>query len=151
VPPLWPGINSGFNACATVCIVAGLIAVKRGRVAGHKQFMLAAFALSVCFLVSYLSYHALGNETPYPTDAPGRGAYLILLLTHIVLALPTAILVPWVVWLGWTDRVERHRRWARITAPIWLYVSFTGVVVYLWLYWFAGARPIVLEAAAGGA
>jgi putative membrane protein len=151
MPPLWPGVNSGFNACATLCIIAGLIAVKRGRVEGHKKFMLAAFALSVCFLASYVAYHAMGNETPYPEDAPGRGGYLILLASHVLLAMPTAILVPIVVWLGVRDRLDRHRKWAKITAPLWLYVSFTGVLVYWWLYWYAGARPIADAAAAAGA
>jgi uncharacterized membrane protein YozB (DUF420 family) len=110
MPPLWPGVNSGFNACATLCIIAGLIAVKRGRVEGHKKFMLAAFALSVCFLASYVAYHAMGNETPYPEDAPGRGGYLILLASHVLLAMPTAILVPIVVWLGVRDRLDRGTR-----------------------------------------
>ncbi|MHC5019910.1 MAG: DUF420 domain-containing protein [Planctomycetota bacterium] len=151
MPPLWPGINAGLNACATLCIVAGLIAVKRGRVAGHRQLMTAAFTISAVFLASYLAYHATGAETKYPADAPGRGPYLIMLLSHIALALPTAILVPVVVVLGWRDRIDRHRRLAKITAPIWLYVSFTGVLVYWWLYWFAGARPVAdaVSSAAG--
>ena len=149
MPPLWPGINAAINACATICIEAGLIAVKRGKVEGHKRWMTTAFVLSAIFLASYLGYHATGAETKYPADAPGRTPYLLMLLSHIVLAVPTAVLVPVVVWMGWSDRLERHRKWAKLTAPVWLYVSFTGVLVYLWLYWFAGARP--LAEAAGGA
>ncbi len=145
--PVWPGVNAALNGCATLCIVIGLIAVKRGAVPLHKVCMSAAFVISAAFLVSYLSYHATGLETPYPKSAPGRGPYLILLLSHIVLAVPTALIVPVVVVLGWRDTIDRHRRWAKITAPLWLYVSFTGVCIYVWLYLYAGARPLAAAAA----
>jgi putative membrane protein len=146
--PVWPGVNAALNGCATLCIVTGLIAVKRGAVPLHKACMSAAFFISAAFLVSYLSYHATGLETPYPKTEPGRGLYLVMLLSHILLAVPTAVLVPIVVVLGWRDKLERHRRWAKITAPLWLYVSFTGVCIYVWLYLYAGARPLAAAAEA---
>jgi len=140
--PLWPGVNAGLNAVATVLIVVGLVAVKRGAIGWHKACMTAAFAVSAAFLASYLGYHATSPSVPYPPDGPARGAYLAMLLSHILLALGVAVLVPVTVWWGWTGRLPRHRRWARITAPIWLYVSVTGVAVYVWLYHVAGARPV---------
>lgn len=146
--PVWPGINAAINGCATVLVCAGLIAVKRGKIERHKQFMTGAFVVSALFLASYLAYHATGAETPYPSDVPYRVPYLLLLLSHILLAVPTAIVVPIVVTLGYRGQLDRHRRWAKITAPMWLYVSVTGVVVYVWLYLYAGARP--LAAAVGG-
>lgn len=141
--PLWPGINAALNGLAAAGIVAGLVAVKRGAIGVHKACMGAALAVSVAFLVSYVSYHVShrGLLTRYPDDVAGRGAYLALLISHTVLAVPVAILAPLTAWLGWRDRIAAHRRLAKVTAPVWLYVSVTGVAVYVWLYWIAGGRP----------
>ena len=141
--PLWPGINAALNGLAAVGIVAGLIAVKRGNIRVHKACMGAALAVSVVFLCSYIAYHVShrGLVTQYPDAVAGRSAYLVLLVSHTLLALPVAILAPLTAWLGWRGRIDRHRRLAKVTAPLWLYVSVTGVAVYVWLYLIAGGRP----------
>jgi uncharacterized membrane protein YozB (DUF420 family) len=137
---LWmPTVNAALNAAAAVLLVVGRVRIARGDVAGHRRTMLAACAVSAAFLVSYLTYHAIAGSTRYPADAPLRPLYLAILLSHTVLAASLAWLVPRTVWLGLRDRRDAHRRIARWTFPIWLYVSVTGVVVWLMLYPFAPA------------
>ena len=139
--PLWPGINAGLNGLAACCIVVGLVAIRRRAIKAHKAAMVTALSFSVVFLISYLTYHARGLVTAYPSHVAGKGAYFALLISHTCLAVPVAIMAPVSVWLGLTNRIDRHRTLATITAPMWLYVSVTGVIVYVWLYWIAGARP----------
>ena len=140
VPPAWPTVNAALNAAAAVCLVAGLVAVKRGNVPRHRACMLAALTCSGVFLASYLTYHAVAGSVRYPADVAGRTGYLILLVSHTVLAVPVAVLAPLTGWLGLTDRIGTHRRLAKVTLPLWLYVSVTGVAVWAWLYLVAGAR-----------
>lgn len=127
-------VDAALNAIATVLIVAALLAVKRGAIELHKKLIWAAAGVSALFLISYLTYHA----TTEPVKFKGQGAivpvYYALLISHIVLAAVQVPLILRTIWLGVKDRREQHRRWARITAPIWLYVSITGVVVYGLLY-----------------
>jgi uncharacterized membrane protein YozB (DUF420 family) len=127
-------VDAVLNACATVLIVAGLIAIKRGAVALHRRLMLAAAAVSAMFLCCYVVYH-LNTE---PVRFRGEGwmltGYRVLLVSHVVLAAVQVPLILRTIWLGLKDRREQHKRWARVTAPIWLYVSVTGVVVYGLLY-----------------
>lgn len=131
----FPHLNAALNATALVLIVAGLVAVKRGRLELHKRLMLSAFAVSALFLLSYLTYH-VSKEAPVQFRHDGwlRVVYLVILLSHIVLAVVQVPLILVTIRLGLRDERERHRRWARVTAPVWLYVSVTGVVVYLMLY-----------------
>lgn len=127
-------VDAALNGIAFVLTVAGLIAIKRGRVALHKQLMLAAVAVSAVFLGCYLVYHATCEPVRFRGEDGLATAYYVLLVSHVVLAVVQVPLLLRTVWLGLKDRREAHRRWARITAPIWLYVSLTGVVVYLLLY-----------------
>jgi len=133
----FPHVNASLNAAAAVLIVAGLLAIKRGRVALHKKLMLAAFGVSAAFLACYLTYHAAKTE-PVRFSGQGwiRGVYFVVLISHVVLAVVQLPLILMTIRLGLRDDRARHRRWARVTAPMWLYVSVTGVVVYLMLYRF---------------
>jgi putative membrane protein len=127
-------VNASLNALATVLIVAGLVAIKQRRERLHKAFMLAAAGVSLLFLCSYVVYHLEVGSVRFEREGAIRIVYLIVLATHVVLAAVQAPLILATIWFGLKDRRERHRRLARITAPIWLYVSVTGVVVYWMLY-----------------
>lgn len=137
-----PSVNAGLNATATVLLVLGLVLIKQGRVTAHRNVMLTAFAVSIAFLACYLTYHAaLRAETgeagvKFQGPSPIREMYLVVLFTHVVLAAAVPILALRTIYLGLRDRRPQHRRWARWTFPIWLYVSVTGVFIYVMLYHF---------------
>jgi len=129
-----PALNATLNATSAVLISIGWILIKRGRRAAHKNVMIAACVTSTLFLTSYLIYHAQVGSVRFTKTGAIRTVYLSILLTHTVLA---AVIVPLVlVTLARALRgnYDRHRRIARWTMPIWLYVSVTGVVVYVMLY-----------------
>ena len=135
-----PPVNATLNGIAAVLLVCGFVAVKRRRLETHKRFMLAAFAVSAAFLACYLFYHIAkqvqegqGHTTFRGTGLP-RVIYLIILVTHLILAIVNLPMVIVTLYYGLRSRFEQHRRWAKRTLPIWLYVSVTGVVVYLMLY-----------------
>jgi putative membrane protein len=130
-------VNAVLNASSAVLLLAGRRRIAKGDVAGHRRLMLAAVGTSSAFLVSYLVYHALTGSRRYPGEGALRTVYLGVLLSHTVLAASLAWLVPRTVFLGLRDRRAEHVRIARWAYPIWLYVSVTGVVVYLMLYPFA--------------
>jgi putative membrane protein len=124
-------INSVINGTVSVLLVLALVAVKWKKYELHKKLMLLSILLSVLFLLTYIAHHALAGETRYPVDAPYRSLYLVVLLSHIFLA---AIILPFILYTayrGLTSEFASHRKIARITWPIWLYVAVTGVVVYL--------------------
>ena len=129
-----PALNATLNATCFVLLTAGYVLIRRGRVAPHRAVMIAAFCTSVAFLISYLIYHAHIGSRPFRGQGPVRYLYFTILLTHTVLA---AVIVPMVLVTlsrGLNRRDERHRAIARWTLPIWMYVSVTGVIVYLMLY-----------------
>lgn len=128
-----PTVNASFNGLATVLLISGYVAVRRGRIAGHRAFMLSAFGASGAFLVSYVIYHWF-KAGPTIYEGPFRGLYLAMLLSHIVLAVVIVPLALYTLYHGWNMHVDRHRRIARWTLPIWLYVSVTGVLIYWVLY-----------------
>jgi uncharacterized membrane protein YozB (DUF420 family) len=129
-----PALNATLNATAAVLLVTGWRFIKHGRIAQHRACMLAAFSTSALFLVSYVIYHANAGSRPFGGQGPIRLVYFAILISHIVLA--AAILPLSIVTLrrGLTAQYDRHVRIARWTLPIWLYVSVTGVIVYLMLY-----------------
>ena len=143
IVPLLPHVNASLNAVATVLLVAGYVLIKRDRRQAHKRTMLACFAVSVVFLACYLVYHAntqvVKKFPEYPPTAIRYGYYFIL-LTHIVLAALVPLMAVVTIYLGLKERFQTHRRLARWTFPIWLYVSVTGVLVYLMLYQFFPPR-----------
>lgn len=132
--PLWPAINAALNLTSAICLVNGYLSIKRGLKEVHKRFMLAAFACSVIFLLSYLAYHFQVGSVKFQGTGPVRWVYLGILLTHTVLATATAPLAIATLSRALGGRFADHRKIARVTFPIWIYVSITGVVVYLMLY-----------------
>jgi putative membrane protein len=130
--------NALLNALATVLLVAGWRFIRRGDVRRHRAAMVAAFAVSAVFLVCYLTYHALVGHVPFRGQGAVRPVYFTILISHIVLAAAVPVLAIAMFVLAWRGRFETHRRLGRIALPIWLYVSVTGVLIYLMLYhWFA--------------
>jgi putative membrane protein len=129
-----PTLNAALNTVAAVLLVTGWWLIRRGRIEAHRRCMLGAFATSALFLTSYVVYHVHAGSRPYEGTGALRVAYFTILLTHIALAaaiLPLA-LVTLARGLKRDDR--RHRRIARWTMPVWLYVSVTGVIIYVMLY-----------------
>jgi putative membrane protein len=134
-----PTLNTFFNVLTTVLLLAGFRAIHHGKdVARHKRFMLSATATSACFLVGYLIYHAKVGSVPYTGEGLLRPVYFFILITHVVLAVVNVPLVVITLYRGLKDDRERHKKIARITFPIWLYVSVTGVIVYVMVHVFNG-------------
>ena len=133
-------LNAALNLTSLVLLIAAVRRVRRGDVPGHKRLILTALAVSAAFLVSYLIRMASAGEVQrFPEVAPWRAVYLVVLLSHTVLAALVPILAVRTAWLGLRDRRPAHRRWARVTFPIWCYVSATGVLIYVMLYHLAPA------------
>jgi putative membrane protein len=128
-----PTVNASLNALTTVLLLAGLALVKARRIVWHKRAMLTAFATSSLFLVSYVVYHWC-KEGPRHYQGPHRGLYFFILITHIVLAAVILPLALRTLYWGWRDAIAQHKKIARVTFPLWLYVSVTGVVIYCMLY-----------------
>ena len=132
-----PTLNGSLNACVSVLLVCGWVFIKRKQVAAHKACMLVSTALSAIFLTSYLVYHFHHRMTAFPGTGWSRPAYFTLLITHVTLAAVNLPLVIVTLRHAFKGDLERHKRIARFTMPLWLYVAVTGVLVYLMLYvWF---------------
>jgi uncharacterized membrane protein YozB (DUF420 family) len=127
-------LNAVLNSIAAVLLIAGWIAIRSGKTKAHRAAMVSAFAVSAVFLVSYLTYHALEGSRPFQGEGLVRPVYFTILITHVFLAAAVPILALRMFFLAWKARWDAHRRLGRITLPIWLYVSITGVVIYLMLY-----------------
>jgi len=132
--PLWPAINAALNFTSAVCLLNGYLSIKKGRKDAHRRFMLAAFSCSVIFLVSYLAYHFQVGSVKFSGEGPVRTLYLGILLSHTVFAALAAPLALATLGRALQARFDLHRRIARITFPVWIYVSVTGVIVYFMLY-----------------
>jgi uncharacterized membrane protein YozB (DUF420 family) len=133
-----PELNAGLNATAALLLSGGYAAVRRGRIALHKGCMIAAFACSTLFLASYLTHKYHEGHAAFPGEGVLlRGTYLAILLSHTILAAAVVPLAVITLVLGLRGRIQRHRRIARWTWPVWLYVSVTGVV--LWIMVWSGA------------
>ena len=129
--------NAALNATALVCVLLAYRAIKRGQIDQHKRLMLAAFSISVIFLVSYLTRIFLYGDTHFPGVGAVRYFYYFLLISHVGLAVLIAPVVVYTVFLGVKDRRARHRRIAPKVLPVWIYVLATGVLVYLFLHHWA--------------
>lgn len=129
-----PAVNASLNALATLLLIVGYVLIKRRRELAHKATMLAAFCVSCLFLACYLVYHYHAGSKPFPGEGVVRTGYLVMLASHIILAAAVPFLAVTTIWLGYADRRAAHRRLARWTFPIWLYVSITGVLIYVMLY-----------------
>jgi putative membrane protein len=123
-----------LNGTAAVLLVIAYVLIRNGRRQAHKRVMIAAFSVSTVFLISYLTYHALAGVVYFPGTGVIRTVYLTILYTHTALAVTVPVLAIITLRRGLKGRFPQHRKIARWTLPIWLYVSVTGVVVYLMLY-----------------
>ena len=131
---LLPALNALFNASCAVFLLAGYRFIRRKNIPAHRLCMTCAFVLSVLFLISYLTHHALHGSTRFPGAGPARTIYFAILISHTLLAIVIVPLVLRTLSLARRNRIDSHRKLARWTLPLWLYVSVTGVVIYLMLY-----------------
>lgn len=129
-----PALNAALNATAAVLLLTGYRLIRKGRIEAHRRVMIAAFLVSMLFLCTYLYYHSQVGSVRFQKTGAIRTLYLSILLTHTVLAAMVPVLAVITLFRGLKGRYERHRRIARWTLPTWLYVSFTGVIVYWMLY-----------------
>jgi len=147
---VFPLVNASLNFLATILLLLGYTLIKQRKEHLHKWTMISCFIVSIIFLVCYLIYHYLkGGGTPFPKDSPVsiRYFYYSILISHIILAVYVPVGAVVTIYHGLKDNRAKHRKWAKVTFPIWLYVSVTGVIVYLMLYqlypaaettWFLG-------------
>ena len=126
--------NAVLNSVAALLLVVGWVAILRGNWRAHRAAMVAAFATSAVFLVCYVVYHWLEGSRKYAGPESLRSVYYVILVTHVLLAVTVPVLAVRMFFLAWKGRWEAHRRLGRVAMPIWLYVSVTGVVIYMMLY-----------------
>lgn len=127
-----PAVNAFLNSLVSIALIVGYIAIKKTKNRGvHKGFMLSAFVLSALFLVSYVVYHTVMPSTPYCAEGFMKTFYLIILFSHILLAAIILPLVLYTIYFSTSGNYEKHKKIARWTFPLWLYVSLTGVLVYV--------------------
>lgn len=145
-----PALNAALNGLATLLISTGFILIKTGRKEAHRKVMMSAMVVSAIFLVGYLTHKVLkgmaaGTGEALHTQFGGTGAiaavYYVMLITHVLLAIAIAYLVPRTFFFAIKGDFESHKRWAKFTFPIWFYVSVTGVLVYFFLYQWWPAAP----------
>lgn len=131
-----PAINASLNGLATVLLSLGFIFIKSGNREAHRKCMISAVIVSAVFLIGYVGHKILvqGVHTPFGSEGTIRTVYYTMLISHIILAIAIAYLVPRTFLLAIKGDFDRHRAWARWTFPIWYYVSITGVLVYCFLY-----------------
>jgi uncharacterized membrane protein YozB (DUF420 family) len=129
-----PALNATLNAISFVLLVIGYRLIRQGKREAHKKVMLAAFTVSAVFLVCYLIYHYNVGSVRFQKEGPIRTVYFAILISHILLAAAVAVMAPITLFRALRERFPAHAKIARITFPIWVYVSVTGVIVYLMLY-----------------
>lgn len=131
-----PTVNAGLNAVAASLLVVGRRLARQGRIDEHRRVMLSAFGVSTLFLFFYVSHKASKSfeNTTFNVEGAAKLAYLVLLFTHVVLAAAVPVLAILLIRWGLRDEREKHRRLARIAWPVWMYVSVTGVLIYVLLY-----------------
>ena len=137
-----PALNATLNAASAVLLVLAYRAVRRRQIERHRALMLSAAVVSLVFLVCYLTYHAQVGSVRFLGQGPARTVYFTILISHTILAAAIVPLVIRSLWLGLKRDDLRHRRIARWTFPLWLYVSVTGVVIYAMLYHLYPHGPI---------
>jgi putative membrane protein len=129
----FPKFHAILNSLTAACLVTGVYFIKQKNIRNHRLCMLTAFLLSTIFLLSYVTYHGLHESTPYPGTGIIRTVYLLILVSHIILA---ALILPLILFTfakALNNKIAQHRKLARWTFPLWLYVAVTGVVVYLFM------------------
>lgn len=128
-----PAVNAIMNGASATALLIGFLFIRSRNIAAHRRSMITAFGFSVLFLIGYVLHHALHGDIRYPVDAPYRGVYLPILISHIVLSAVALPMILTTFFFSLTGRFPQHRRIARWTFPLWLYVSITGVVTYMML------------------
>lgn len=129
-----PTLNAALNSTSAILLAVGWVLIKQRQIARHRACMIAAFVTSTLFLISYLVYHFNVGSVPFQGRGVLRLLYFAILITHVVLAIVIVPMALITLSRGLAARYDRHRRIARWTLPLWLYVSVTGVVVYFMLY-----------------
>ncbi|MCS7223799.1 MAG: DUF420 domain-containing protein [Armatimonadetes bacterium] len=130
----WATINAGLNLCSAILALAGFFWIRRGQVNRHRLFMLGAFLASAAFFISYVIYHSMVGATPFPGQGIWRPVYFFILISHTLLACGVVPLVLVSLFRALRQDFSRHRKIARWALPIWIYVSVTGVIIYVMLY-----------------
>ncbi len=128
-----PGVNATLNATSAALLVSGLVAIRNGRREVHKRLMVSAFAASAVFLVGYVFYHYAHGDTQYRGEGTLRVFYFAILISHVLLSIAMLPMILTTFYLAVRERFSAHKRLARWTLPIWLYVSVTGVLIYFML------------------
>ena len=126
-----PHLNAVINSAATIALVLGVVFIKKGNIPLHQASMTTAFGLGAIFLVSYVIYHATAESTTYGGEGMIRYVYYFILITHIIFAAVALFPILLAYYYGYTDQRAKHRKIVKFAFPIWLYVTVTGVVVYL--------------------
>ena len=139
--PYLPIVDATLNAASAVLLTLGFFFIRQRNIRAHKACMLSAFATSTIFLACYLTYHYYHGVTHFLGQGAVRSFYFVLLGSHTVLAAVIVPLVLTTLYRAWRQRFLQHKRIARWTLPLWLYVSVTGVVVYVMLYYLYPAKP----------
>lgn len=129
-----PALNATLNGLSAILLTAGFVFIKRGDKIAHRNCMIGAFAVSTVFLISYLTYHYSAGHTSFKDPAWFRPIYLAILIPHVILAAAIVPLILTTLWMAFRGKFETHRKIARWTWPLWMFVSVTGVVIYLLLY-----------------
>ncbi len=131
-----PALNALLNALSATCLILGVRAIRRGRARVHMRFVLSACSFSVVFLISYITHHFLHGDTPFLGVWWLKTIYFTILVSHILVAAVTFPLVLTTLYLAFTGRFHTHRKLARITFPAWLYMSITGILIFVFLKLF---------------
>ena len=129
-----PTVNAILNGTAGILLLLGYIQIRKGNRDTHKKFMITALAVSLLFLTSYVIYHIQVGSIPYPYHDWTRPVYFIILIPHVILAIVMGPFIIIAVRHALKDNIEKHKRFVRWVFPVWMYVSVTGVVIYLMLY-----------------
>lgn len=137
---IFPALNASLNGASAVLITSGRLLIRKQKTKLHRACMITAVVTSSLFLISYLYYHSHVHSVHFPGQGWVRPVYFTILISHTLLAVTVVPLVIMSLSYGLREKFDRHRRIARWTFPIWLYVSITGVVVYIMLYQIYGAR-----------
>jgi len=137
-----PALNAACNSTAAILLVAGLLCIRRKAVRAHRACMLSAFGVSILFAISYVIYHAHAGDVRFLGQGAIRPVYFTILISHIALAFAIVPLAIVTLWRALAGRFDAHRRIARWTWPIWMYVSVTGVIVYLMVYRIYPHSPV---------
>ncbi len=133
-PYILPKLNAAINSMVAICLVVGVVMIRQKQIRFHRLMMLSAFGLSAIFLVSYVLYHLSVGHTPYCEDGlVSKSIYYFTLISHILLSVTIIPLASFSIYRALSERFDKHRRIAKITFPLWLYVSITGVLVYFFI------------------